>query len=163
MNHTEIPALARAAFAADLSCTPTITLRGGNAIDEYRQPPAFDATLDAVTDVYLERFMWGVGHLDAQSWRHYLPSLIDHALRHIRQASNVTDALLNSLRPPDREPPRLASLSPEQEALVVRALDALAFSEASAHKELACQALEEWWSPGALYRPAAIPKNGDPR
>ena len=72
----------------------------------------------------------------------------------MRHSNNVTDALLSSLRPPDREPPRLASLSPEQEVLVTRFLDILAFSEESAHQELACQLLEEWWAPGALYRPA---------
>ena len=59
---------------------------------------------------------------------------------------------LNNLRPPDRTPPRLASLSPEQENVVTAFLDLLAFSESSAHKDFACQILEEWWVPGALYR-----------
>jgi hypothetical protein len=155
MSQTELVALAFAAFAADISRSPAVTLRAGNELDEYKTPSPFVAALDVVTDEYLEQYTWGVGYLDAPSWRHYLPHLIEYALRHIHQGSNVTDALLYSLRPPDREPPRLASLSPEQEALVTRALDALAFSEESAHQELACQVLEEWWSPGALYRTTA--------
>lgn len=155
MSQRELVALAFAAFAADVSRSPTVTLRGGNELDEYKVPSPFDAALDVVTDKYLEQYTWGVGYLDAPSWRHYLPHLIEYALRHIQEGSNVTDALLASLRPPDREPPRLASLSSEQEVLVTRALDALAFSERSAHHELACQVLEEWWSPGALYRTSA--------
>jgi hypothetical protein len=31
-------------------------------------------------------------------------------------------------------------------------LDGLAFDEQSAHQDLASQALEEWWAPGAIYR-----------
>jgi hypothetical protein len=64
----------------------------------------------------------------------------------------VTDALLWSLRPPDREPPRLGSLSAEQEAVVVAALDVLAFDPRSACQDLAMQVLEEYWVPGAFYR-----------
>lgn len=154
MNGSEISTLMREAFAQDLSSAPKVTLRGGNALDDYREPAPFDATLDAVTDSYLEQFTWGIAYLDAQSWRHYLPYLIEYALRHIREANTVTDAMLNSLRPPDREPPRLASLSKVQEELVTRALDELAFFNDSAHKDFACQVLEEWWIPGAIYRPA---------
>ena len=37
---------------------------------------------DQPTDAYLEGFaFWGLAYLDAQSWRHYLPRLIDYALR----------------------------------------------------------------------------------
>jgi len=35
----------------------------------------------------------------------------------------------------------------------VRVLDLLAFSDGSAYAEEAQAALEEWWAPGALYRP----------
>jgi len=132
MSQTELVALAFAAFAADVSRCPTVTLRGGNELDEYKTPAPFDAALDVVTDEYLEQYTWGVSYLDAPSWRHYLPYLIEYALRRIDQGSNVTDALLTSLRHPDRQPPRLASLSPEQEALVTRALNALAFNPSGA-------------------------------
>ena len=64
----------------------------------------------------------------------------------------VIDGLLASLRPPDREPPRLASLSAEQEAVVVAVLDVLAFDERSLHRDLAMQVLEEYWVPNSLYR-----------
>ena len=64
------------------------------------------------------------------------------------------DALLWSLRPPDRDPPRLASLTREQEEVVVAALDKLAFSGDSAYRSDAMQVMEEWWIPEALYRPA---------
>jgi hypothetical protein len=59
-----------------------------------------------------------------------------------------------SLRPPDREPPRLASLSPAQERVVRQLLEALAFAEDSVWQADACQALEEWWIENPLYRPS---------
>ena len=151
MDHSSLVTQAFAVFAEEAAARPTVTLRAGNEIDEYRSPSSFDGSIDVVSDEYLERFSWGVGYLDAASWRHYLPHLIEYALRHMQQGSNVADALLNSLRPPDREPPRLASLSPAQEALVTRFLDVLAFSPESAHQAEACQVLEEWWVPGSLY------------
>ena len=140
------------AFAAEANTTPAISLRAGNAMDDYDQPLPFDEEIDRVTDEYLNHYSSGIRYLDPVSFRHYLPHLIEYALRHLQQGSNVGDSLIDNLRPPDHEPPRLASLSEEQEAVVVRFLDALAFSEASAHKEAALQALEEWWAPGALYR-----------
>ncbi len=149
----ELVVRAFAVFAAEVASTPSMTLRAGNAADEYRTLPPYDAVADAISDEYLERHHWGMAHLDADSWRHYLPHLIEHALRRLDHDSAVTDAVLHSLRPPDREPPRLASLTPEQEAVVVRVLEELAFAEHSAHQGLACQVLEEWWIPGALYRP----------
>ena len=60
--------------------------------------------------------------------------------------------MLSSLRPPDREPPRLGSISLEQEAVVVEFLDLLAFGERSAYQDFAMQVLEEYWVPNALYR-----------
>jgi len=152
MPRSAASVLAFTAFEADAQVLPATTLRGGDAIDEYREPSPFDPAVDAVSDAYLESFPYGVIYLDAPSWRHYLPSLIDYAYRHAQESSLVVDALLNSLRPPDREPPRLGSLNAEQEAAVVALLDVLAFSEDSAHRDLAQQALEEWWAPGALYR-----------
>ncbi|MBH0187702.1 MAG: hypothetical protein HP493_02280 [Nitrospira sp.] len=81
-----------------------------------------------------------------------MPHLIEYVVRHVGQFTEVGDALLNNLRPPDREPPRLASLTPDQEKVVTAFLELLAFSESSAHRDFACQVLEEWWIPGALYR-----------
>jgi hypothetical protein len=140
-----------AVFAADARRMPSTTLRGGDAIDEYREPGSFDPVADAISDAYLEANSWGVIYLDPESWRHYLPHLIDYAYRHMQHSSLVVDALLSSLRPPDPDPPRLRALTLEQEAVVVELLDELAFSKDSAHQDLAQQALEEWWAPGALW------------
>ena len=149
------PLFARAfeVFVGDLRATLAVTLRGGNSLDEYKEPEAFDAVVDAVSDSYFDRYWWGIAHLDPQSWRHYLPYLIEYCLRHRGEGSMVIDAFLSSLRPPDRQPPRLASLSVEQESVVSAFLDIMAFDDVSVHQELARTALEEWWAPGALYRP----------
>jgi hypothetical protein len=155
MNPAALVAMANAAFPKDVASPPRITLRGGDALDGYDDPPPFDPVLDAVTDIYLERYSGGLTFLDAVSWRHYLPHLIDYAVRHFGQFTDVCDALLHSLRPPDREPPCLASLTSEQERAVTAFLELLAFSESSAHHAFACQVLEEWWIPGALYRKRA--------
>jgi hypothetical protein len=154
--HADIIQRAFEVFQADAAAAPPMTLRGGCAADEYAEPQAFDPALDEPTDAYLERYaFWGLAYLDAASWRHYLPRLIDYALRHIDSNAPGTmaiDGLLCSLRPPDRQPPRLGSLSAEQEAVIVAFLDALAFDENSAHQGLAMQVLEEYWLPDALYR-----------
>jgi hypothetical protein len=146
-------------FQADVAATPTMTLRGGSATDGYAEAPAFDPALDEPTEAYLETYAFaGLVYLDAASWRHYLPRLIDYALRHIDSSAPGTmaiDGLLWSLRPPDREPPRLGSLSAEQEAVIVAFLDVLAFDDYSVHQDLALQVLqvlEEYWVPNALYR-----------
>ena len=145
---------AEAAFRADAVAVPAMTLRGGDALDSYTEPRAHDAAIDAPSDAYLETYgYWALAHLDAGSWRHYLPRLIAYALEHLGEpGSMVTEALLWSLRPPDREPPRLGSLSAEQEAVIVAVLDVLAFDERSLDRDLAMQVLEEYWAPGALYR-----------
>jgi len=145
---------ARVAFRASAAAEPPLTLRGGAALDSYDTPPAHEPELDQAGDSYLETYgYWGLPHLYAASWRHYLPLLIDYALRHLGEpGSMLTEALLWSLRPPDREPPRLGSLSAEQEAVIVAVLDVLAFDARSLDRELAMQVLEEYWVPGALYR-----------
>lgn len=138
-----------------LSSIPPMSLRGGNSRDEYREPPPFDPELDRPTPEYLERYFWGIAHLDAESWRYYLPILIKHALQNIGDArSMAVDAFLASLRPPDREPPRLESLSVEQKSEVVAMLYKLAFEDGSAWKSPAIMALEEYWAHGALYQGA---------
>jgi len=154
-----LPARTFEAFSEDIQAIPTVSLRGGYALDEYKQPQAFDPTADKLSDTYLEQYWWGIAHLDPPSWRHYLPHLIEFSLRRMHEQSMVIDSFITSLRPPDREPARLASLSPRQESVVSEFLDVLAFDDRSVHQALACTAIEEWWGPGALFRPGA----GEPR
>jgi hypothetical protein len=141
------------AFHADMLAAPAMTLRGGYAEDSYEYAPAPDHELDTLTDSYLETYtFWGLAYLDPASWRHYLPHLIDYAFRHMDDPMMVVEGLLHNLRPPDREPPRLASLTAGQEAAIVAFLEEVAFSEDSANRDFAMQVLEEWWIPDALFR-----------
>ena len=149
----EIIAASRAAFRSADS-RPQMTLRGGDAVDGYREPPDFDPTLDETTDENFEKYHWGVTYLDPESWRFYLPILFDYALRHCSDGSSlVIDALLRSLRPPEKDPPRFSVLTSDQEKVIVDFLDFLAFSDESDFKDDAMQVLEEYWTPNALYRP----------
>jgi len=134
-----------------------MTLRGGNAVDSYDLPAPFDPAEDEPTDQYLERFaFWGLGYLDAQSWRHYLPRLIDYAFRCPHDPAMVTEALVRSLRLPDRYPPRLASVDAEQEAVVHDFLQLVSEGTALPHvRDEARQALEEYWGPNARSRKTA--------
>lgn len=141
------------AFHADALAAPRMTLRGGYAEDSYDIAPPLDPVLDEPTDAYLETYtFWGLAYLDPASWRHYLPRLIDYTFRHMDDPGMAVEGLLHNLRPPDREPPRLASLTPEQEAVIAAFLENVAFSEDSANRGFAMQVLEEWWIPDALYR-----------
>jgi hypothetical protein len=142
------------AFAADASRPPATSLRGADALDGYREPPPFDPAVDEPTDAYLEAYtFWGHAFLDPASWRHYLPRLIDYALRHLAEPGlPVVEGLLYSLRPPERDPPRFGPLTREQESVIVAVLDLLAFDETSAYRDDAMQVLEEYWVPNALYR-----------
>ena len=150
MPHTELIADIFAAFSAEGSAFPPMTLRGGDALDRNHPAPPFDVLVDAISDEYLEAHPWGSGYLDATSWRHYVPFMMEYALRHITEASDVTDALLTSFRPPDRNPPRLGSLTKVQETAVLRFLDVMAHSETSASMDLAAVVLSEWWTPGEI-------------
>ena len=132
---------------------PALSLRGGAALDVYDVPPPFDAALDAPTDAYLEQHACGLAHLDADSWLYYLPLVLTAALaRAAEPGCMLIEHVVWSLRPPDREPPRLARLSPEQEAAIAGALEYLGFSPESRNQALALQVLEEYWIPGASYR-----------
>ena len=131
---------------------PLMSLRAGNAVDDHADPPPYSAETDAITDHYLCEFRWGISYLDGASWRHYLPHLLAHAAKHHATGSDVTDALIQNLRPPDRG--QLSSLSEAQERVVIEVLDLIAFCDTSPHSQAAQTALEEWWAPGALYRPA---------
>ena len=150
MPHTDLIADIFAAFSAEGTAFPPMTLRGGDARDLDQPAPPFDVLVDAISDEYLEAHPWGSGYLDAASWRHYLPFMMEYALRHITEASDVTDALLTSFRPPDRTPPRLGSLAKAQETAVLRFLDVMAYSADSASVDLAAIVLSEWWTPGAI-------------
>ena len=160
MTRDEIIKRAYEVFRADVDSIPPITLRGGDAVDSYDAPPPYDAAIDEPTVAYLETFAFNaLNFLDAPSWRHYLPRLIEYALTNIASNAPGTmaiDGFLWSLRPPDRDPPRLASLTPAQEEIVVAALDQLAFSDDSVYRKDAMQVMEEWWIPGALYRPPRL-------
>ena len=151
----EIVRSAFEAFRADADTVPPLTLRGGNAVDSYDVAEPFDPARDEPTDAYIEGFaFWGLGYLDAQSWRHYLPRLVSYAFRRPDDPAMAMEALIRSLRPPDRYPPRLATLTAEQEAVVVAFLETLALGDGSSHvQDDAQQALEEWWLPGARHRP----------
>ena len=152
MPHTDLIADIFAAFSAEGTAFPAMTLRGGDALDMNQAPPPFDVLVDAISDETLEAHPWGSGYLDAASWRHYLPFMMEYALRHVTEASDVTDALLTSLRPPERTPPRLGSLSKAQETAVLRFLDVMAYSADSASMDLAAVVLSEWWTPGQIPR-----------
>ena len=154
---TDLVRRAFEAFRTDLMNPPPLTLRGGNAVDGYTQPVPFDPAEDEPTDAYLEGFaFWGLGYLDARSWRHYLPRLIDYAFRHPNDPAMVVEALVRSLRPPDRYPPRLATLTADQEAVVRSFVEQAALSDAFPHQQdEAQQAHEEWWLPDARCRPTA--------
>lgn len=146
---------AASAFRADSFIDPPMSLRAGAALDSYDEPPAFDPDIDCISDSYIEAYAFhGLPHLDAASWRHYLPALIDYSLRSFGTPGMVLEGLLWSLRPPDRTPPRLGSLNPQQECVISEFLEYLAFGdEPLPERELVLQVLEEWWVPGALYRP----------
>ena len=143
------------AFRADAEPVPPLTLRGGNSVDSYDEAEPFDPARDEPTDAYIEGFaFWGLGYLDAQSWRHYVPRLISYAFRRPDDPAMAVEALIRSLRPPDRYPPRLGTLTAEQEAVVVAFLETLALGDGTSHlRDDAQQALEEWWLPGARHRP----------
>jgi hypothetical protein len=144
---------ATAAFVQDSASLPAMTLRGGNSVDSYLSPEPYDEVRDHQSEAYLEDFaFWGLCHLDAASWRHYLPLLIHYALRHQDDEKMVVEGLLHSLRPLDRQPPRLASLNKEQEAVIAAFLEHLCFSKVSVNSDYACQVLEEYWLPDSLYR-----------
>jgi hypothetical protein len=150
-------ARARTAFAADLAAAPPLSLRGGNDVDNYDPAAPFDHVADQPSDDYLESYaFWGLGYLDAQSWRHYLPLLIDYALRRPDDPRMVVEALVRSLRPPDRYPPRLATLTTDQEAIVRACLERLAHDERFDQlRDEAQLALDEWWGSHPRSRPSA--------
>jgi hypothetical protein len=157
MGHPEIVRRASAVFQEDMQSPVPLTLRGGAAIDGYDRPEPFDPAIDRPTDQYLEQFTFnGLIFLDAQSWRHYLPRLIAYAASHPDDPAMTVEALVRSLRPPDRYPPRLGSLNPAQETVIREFLEMIALGDLAPDvREDAQQALEEWWLPNPRARPTA--------
>ena len=150
LSKSDVSSRAFQVFSDDFATPPQVSLRSGNEIDSYAKPLPFDENEDKPTDEYVEKFSWGIVHLDPASWRHYLPILIDLSIRKIDGASNIAvDAFLSSLRPPDRDPPRFATLSAEQIQVITDFLDIMAFDEQSAYREEAMAAIQEFWGPGA--------------
>jgi hypothetical protein len=146
----------KGAFAAELECPPRMTLRSGDSVDSFGVEQPHHVALDVVTDRYLSRYAWGMAHLDAASWRHYLPAFAAFALRNPQSNELIVTAFIQSLRPPDRDPPRLESLNATQQSVMKDVLEVLAYSPESIWQAEACQALEEWWIDGALYRPSKL-------
>ena len=165
MDRIEQVRLARDAFHKELAEPPALTLRGANAVDSYERPEPFDSALDEPTDEYLERHtFWAMPYVDARSWRHYLPRLIEYALTHPSDPAMVVEATVRSLRPPDRVPARLTTLSRAQEDVVVGFLEQLALTDDEGGSgDDARSALEEWWLPGAFLRPQADAQSTPPR
>jgi len=125
---------------------PALSLRGGNAIDDYDSPAPYDSVLDEPTPEYIESFHWGIHHLDPESWLYYLPVLLTYSLSQMEAGtSSAVDTFLFSLRPPDRDPPRFGTLTASQVGVVVSVLEALGFSPHSRYQDDALQALQEYW------------------
>jgi len=125
---------------------PEISLRGGNALDDYELPPPFDPDLDAVTDEYIEHFHFGIHFLDPASWRYYLPILLRYGLEQMESTtSSALDTFLFSLLPPDRDPPRFATLTAAQRDVVESFLELVGFAPASQYQDAALMALEQYW------------------
>lgn len=145
MTRDDIIRRSFAAFSSETAKVPPLTLRGGNTVDSYKEPEPYDQAHDEIRDVYLEAFtFWGLSYLDAQSWRHYLPWLMKYVFHHPTDETMVTQALIRTLLPPDHYPPRLTTLSPEQEAVLVEFLEEIALTgEGSSDQADAQQALKE--------------------
>ena len=154
MDQLELVRKAQEAFGDELAAPPALTLRGANAVDSYVHAEPFDPSADEPTDEYLEGYaFWAMPYLDARSWRHYLPRLIEYAASHPDDPAMVVEATVRSLRPPDRVPARLATLTAAQEKVIVAFLEGLALDDGeTAARDDARAALEEWWLPGAFLR-----------
>lgn len=139
MISTDLSKMLFDAFADDIAVNPEVTLRGGSHLDEHCASTPYDPVTDKISDEYIESFPWGVAHLDPASWRHYLPQLADYVVRHFKHGTLVGEATIASLCAPDRDPPRLATLTPRQEQAVT---EFLAFTDGSAHQDDACRAID---------------------
>src|SRR6185437_3263882 len=131
-----------------------LSLRQGDEIDSHETPTPDDLPVDwrLVSERELDEHQWGFTHLDAESWRFYLPAFLAYSVRHFsRGESLVIGACLSNLRPPDRVPSRFATLTERQRQAVVSVLEFLAFGCKSDFTADACQVLEEYWIEHPLY------------
>ena len=152
-EQTQLLDLISAAFPAG-AVHPVLSLRQGDEIDSYHAstPDVLPVDWRGVSERELEERHWGFTHLDAESWRFYLPAFLAYSVRHFtRGGSLVIVACLSNLRPPDREPPRFKTLAERQRQAVVNVLEFLAFDRESGFMNDACQVLEEYWIVNPLY------------
>src|SRR5689334_5792323 len=106
-----------------------LSLRQGDELDSYATPTPDVLPVDwrGVSERELEEHQWGFTHLDAESWRFYLPTFLAYSVRHLsRGESLVISACLSNLRPPDRVPSRFSTLDDRQRQAVVSVLEFLA-------------------------------------
>lgn len=136
---------------------PRLTLRAGNAIDDFAVVPPWDERIDHVGDEYLEQYFWGCHYLDPDSWKHYLPSLMDYSVRHWADGSSmVVESLLSTLRPASPDDAKITSLTAPQEHIICRFLELLAFEDESAFQAEAQQVLQEYWIDHSIYRSSKV-------
>lgn len=125
-----------------------MTLRQGNEIDSYDTPtPEKTLPTDwhSISNDELENHHWGMNHLDAQSWRFYLPAFLGYSVRHPALGESlVIDTCILTLRSCDSAPPKFKTLTEEQRRAIVGVLEFLAFDPESQVQDAACQALEEY-------------------
>lgn len=131
-----------------------LSLRQADEIDSYSLPTPDHSPKDwhDISAHELEEHHWGLTHLDAESWRFYLPAFLSYSVRNLTHGGSlVVDACLNNLRPPDRVPSRFRTLNERQRQSVVTVLEFLAFDDDSMFMADACQVLEEYWIKNPLY------------
>jgi len=152
-EQTQLLELISAAFPAGSAHT-VLSLRQGDEIDSYETPTPDDLPADwrDVSERELEEHQWGFTHLDAESWRFYLPAFLAYSVRHFtRGESLVIMACLNNLRPPDRVPSRFRTVTDSQRQAVISVLEFLAFGCESDFSADASKVLEEYWIEHPLY------------
>jgi hypothetical protein len=89
VTHAEIVERARRVFAEDAARTPPMSLRSGEDADSYRVARPY-VPEDAPTQALIGQLaFWALPHLDAESWRHHLPHLIEYGLAHRSDAGDL--------------------------------------------------------------------------
>jgi hypothetical protein len=142
-----------AAFPAD-GAKAALSLKRADEIDSHDTPTPEVVPTDwrNVSEPELEEHHWGLTHLDAESWRFYLPAFLAYSVRHLSDGDSlVIAACLSNLWPPDRKPSRFSTLIDSQRQTIVSVLELLAFDGESGFTTDACQVLEEYWIEHPLY------------
>ena len=124
--------------------SPAMTLRGGDQVDAYEEPPPYDEKLDAPSDEYVAEFAYyALFHLDSESLKYYLPYLMRYAHTHMVDASAMAiDALLRVLQREPGENGSLSDVSEDQEHIIREFVEALATDERSSWQFEATQVLK---------------------